>query len=79
VNWFEGKKRYLLLLVFVVQAIAQLTQRGHDIVDVTRVLLFGLPPDAIATGLVVLQIVLALWAIHDGWLKDREARSRLHR
>jgi hypothetical protein len=79
VTWFNGKKRYLLLGLFIAQALIQLTYPHVDIVDATRILLFGLPSELLAFGLVTCQILLGLYAMYDGWRKDREIRSRLNR
>lgn len=80
-NWLDGKKRYLLLIVFVIQAVLQMAGHG-DIVRATQYLISLIgwaPSDAIVSSAVIAQLVAAVYAIYDGWRKDRAARARLNR
>lgn len=80
-QWLDGKKRYLLLIVFVLQAFGELLGYG-TIVGVTKAVIGMLGWDAseaLVSYAVIAQLCAAVFAIVDGWRKDREARARLHR
>jgi uncharacterized membrane protein len=73
--------RDLLLIVFVVQAVLEQLVHG-DIIAATKTII-GLgvwtPSDLFVSVVVLVQILLALYAIRDGMRKDRERRERLFR
>jgi hypothetical protein len=75
--WADGKKRYLLLLVFLAESIAGLMGNA----DLANTLRMGLallgwdPSQAVVGSAVVGQFVVAGWAIMDGVRKDRAARA----
>ncbi len=77
IGFLDGKKRYLLLLVFAAQAIAELTGHGN-IVGASKALLSILgwsPDEAIVSSAVVAQLVACGYAIYDGIRKDRAQRA----
>lgn len=79
--FLDGKKRYLLLVIFALQALGELLGYG-TIVGVTKAVISMLgwtPTDGLVSYAIVAQLVAAAYAIYDGWRKDREARSRLNR
>jgi len=76
----EGRKRYLLLLVFVVQAVAEMT--GHPIGPAVKTLLSILgwsEGDALVSSAIVAQLVASVYAIFDGVKKDQEKREAILR
>lgn len=80
-GFLDGKKRYLLLLVFAVEAIAGLFGYGN-VSNVTRIVLGLLgwdPATAVVSAAVITQFCAAGYAIYDGIKKDRENRARLVR
>jgi hypothetical protein len=72
----DGRKRYLLLIVFVVEAVASITGHADLATTIQRgIALIGWDPSqAIVSAAVVAQLVGAGWAIFDGIQKDLAAR-----
>ena len=75
-EFLDGKKRYLLLVVFLAQALAELS--GHPIGGVVKTVLAILgwdQADSFVPYAQLAQLAATVWAIRDGIIKDLAKRK----